>query len=464
MKSLPCIFFETCKRPRLFAVITAVFPSLQRQRTSSQLVTMSTSISKLPPWISKALDPQYLNQALQTLANREQARDAARHTSRSDRSAKAGHIRSGSKADAGSEYSEHYSVKIGAGAENARRNRWLHLEPYDRTRVVVPGPGGAAASSAEGQYLNASWILERYGHKWWIASQAPLPNTAHTFLSMIMQSTMRPPASLFSPQGPYPTHPTTRIRTVVQLTNIMEGNRRKAHAYFPSTVGNFVIIPAEDRSLQALKVTLLHQESIQEAHCVKSTISVVPVNNLPSRQPQTSDYMDLEEKDDIPDKHGEQADARVVFTHLLYTSWPDHGVPEDEHRTSLVNFVHLADRLNRDVTLAFYPPTKANNTSSSGLDPDPPIVVGCSAGVGRTGSFIALSSLLRNLGKLPPPSFATPSSVIPPSALGPLPERFADDLIVQEVDSLREQRQRMLDRPEQIVLIYEMLLEVFKST
>ena len=283
------------------------------------------------------------------------------------------------------------------------------------------------------RYLNASWVLERLGNKWWVASQAPLPQTVHAFLSLICQPVTLPPPSILP--NPPSRSPTTQVRTVVQLTRDVEGGRRKAHPYFPNEVGQSLVVPPDDSEggSPALSVTLLKSEDVPDCKCTKSTISVVPISNTST-----------------PNQ------SATIFTHLAYLAWPDHGVPEEEDRASLFNFIHLADTINRDRSLSSYPPS---STPDPNLDPDPPIIVGCSAGVGRTGSFIALSSLLRHYGELPPPAFPTPASVLPPSALGPLPQELQEDLIVQEIDSLREQRQRMVDRPEQTILIYEMLLE-----
>ncbi|KAJ2918370.1 hypothetical protein MD484_g2026, partial [Candolleomyces efflorescens] len=418
----------------------------------------------LPAWLASVSDSNYLRQALNVLAGREVKREIARDASRlqlGPSQSKAG--RQLSKAGIVSdEHVDHYSVKIGASQDHVSRNRYYQLEAYDRTRVTISTSGRSGVGSGfdtqncqTSHYLNASWVLEKFGQKWWIATQAPLPHTANTFLNIILK-----PVTL-----PSPIHSSnsraTQIRTVVQLTKDIEGGRRKAHPYFPNTVGKFIVVPAEPEiSLPALKVTLLLQEPVEEAHCLKSVISVVPVTNPPPRSSRNYDYMDTEEDAGEKDRYGEQNEARAIFTHLLYTSWPDHGVPEDEDRKSLLSFLRLADRINRDGTMTSIP----SSSSSPSPDPDPPIIVGCSAGVGRTGSFIALSSLLRHLGELPPPACPTSSSVIPPSPLGPLPELFRDDLVAQEIDSLREQRQRMVERPEQVLLIYEMLEDLLGAS
>ncbi|XP_008682512.2 receptor-type tyrosine-protein phosphatase beta isoform X3 [Ursus maritimus] len=73
----------------------------------------------------------------------------------------------------------------------------------------------------------------------------------------------------------------------------------------------------------------------------------------------------------------EQLDAHRLIRHFHYTVWPDHGVPETTQ--SLIQFVRtVRDYISR----------------SPGAGPT---VVHCSAGVGRTGTFIALDRILQQL-------------------------------------------------------------------
>ncbi|XP_067906520.1 receptor-type tyrosine-protein phosphatase beta isoform X2 [Heterodontus francisci] len=73
----------------------------------------------------------------------------------------------------------------------------------------------------------------------------------------------------------------------------------------------------------------------------------------------------------------DQLDCARIVRHFHYTVWPDHGVPETAQ--SLIQFVRtVRDYINR--------------TPNSG-----PTVIHCSAGVGRTGTFIALDRILQQL-------------------------------------------------------------------
>ncbi|XP_066266071.1 receptor-type tyrosine-protein phosphatase beta-like isoform X2 [Branchiostoma lanceolatum] len=72
-------------------------------------------------------------------------------------------------------------------------------------------------------------------------------------------------------------------------------------------------------------------------------------------------------------QHGNE--TRTV-RHLNFTVWPDHGVPDTT--ISLLKFVRTVRGL--------IPPDNKN-----------PVIVHCSAGVGRTGTFIALDRLLQDI-------------------------------------------------------------------
>lgn len=367
----------------------------------------------------------------------------------------------GRKLDVQLHHVEHYSVAAGVHEENRGMNRYMDIIPYDRTRLIVENDKEhpqEQAGKLHGRYLNANWVMERFGRKWWIATQAPLRNTAHAFLSVMLQPIVMPP------HADPPTSKTRRIRTVVQLTQNFESGRKKADPYFPNEVGKSLLVPPEEGCYTpALKVTLVDQRELKEAHCVQSTVSISLYHSSAQRASKEGRRRGSGQTDQDQSKVADGGEE-VIFRHLLYLSWPDHGVPEPEDRDSLLEFIKLVDRTNRDKSHCSIHSSAPPDHLCPELDSDPPIMVGCSAGVGRTGSLIALSSLLRNYGFLLPPAQPTVGPVIHDSPLGPLPKDLEDDLVLQEIDSLREQRPGMVQRTEQTLLIYEVLSDAFAKS
>lgn len=377
------------------------------------------SQTPVPPWLRNAHNQDHIHNAWRILTDRERSRVRARLLSASHyylsqpspntQLPSGGHPRVNA--------TDHYSVTLGCSPENRFCNRYSDILPYDRSRVDVGG-----------RYFNGNWVRELAGGRWTISTQAPLPNTAHEFLSLV--------AGIHTPFGP-PEEPAlsfTRVRTVVQLARNVESGRQKAHPYFPNHTGESTIISrSQGTGLPPLRVTLVKNEVVESAQCVTSTVSVTPIVAGVSRE-------------------------AVIFRHLLYGAWPDHGIPEPDDRAGLLNFIRLVDRTNRDV-----------HGLEGTADAEPPIMVHCSAGIGRSGAFIALRSLLRSNGLLYSPS-SQPVERVPPrppplpeAPLGPLPELISWDEIAQEIDSLREQRPGMVERPEQARLVYEVLLAAFMS-
>lgn len=110
--------------------------------------------------------------------------------------------------------------------------------------------------------------------------------------------------------------------------------------------------------------------------------------------------------------------------HYQFYGWLDFAVPEGESRQALIDLVLLCQ-----------------NQHGTNLQ-----IVHCSAGVGRTGTFIALSWLLRELRE---------------GALDHVPED--KDPIFEVVDKLRQQRMMMVQGEAQYTLLYEILREQWRK-
>ena len=71
-----------------------------------------------------------------------------------------------------------------------------------------------------------------------------------------------------------------------------------------------------------------------------------------------------------------QGESSRIIRHFHFNTWPDFGVPDPP--TTLIRFVRsFRDRVSTDA--------------------HKPIVVHCSAGVGRSGTFIALDRLIQQM-------------------------------------------------------------------
>ncbi|XP_070846584.1 receptor-type tyrosine-protein phosphatase H-like isoform X7 [Chaetodon trifascialis] len=132
-----------------------------------------------------------------------------------------------------------------------------------------------------------------------------------------------------------------RVRGIVMVTNCTEGGRTKCEQYWPAD--------SEPRLLGELLVTMRSEQ--QEPNWTLREFRL---------------------------EHCHTSEERTV-KHFHFTAWPDHGVPQSTE--VLIQFRGLVrQHIERDGAGA-------------------PTVVHCSAGVGRTGTIIALDVLLQQLVK-----------------------------------------------------------------
>ena len=110
--------------------------------------------------------------------------------------------------------------------------------------------------------------------------------------------------------------------------------------------------------------------------------------------------------------------------HCQFTSWPDHGIPETAN--DMIEFVQIVRQYQASLT---------ENNNWKGHPLGPPILVHCSAGIGRTGTFCTIDI---NINRL-------------------LDTKKID--IKDTVIKIRSQRALSVQMPDQYVFCYMALIE-----
>ncbi|XP_078327535.1 receptor-type tyrosine-protein phosphatase alpha-like isoform X3 [Crassostrea virginica] len=233
---------------------------------------------------------------------------------------------------------------------NNAKNRYTGMYPYDHSRVVLKN------SQDGNDYINANYIENTRGKRYYIATQAPKKKTITDFWTMVWER---------------------EVSTIVCLTNIKEGNKNKCVQYWPNI----------NEKLQAGEITVRH---VGEKTYVEHSVRRFKIY------------------------HNTKTQNRDVMMYH-YTAWADRGVTDP---LSLVVF-------HRQVMRA--------TTQSTGKY----TLVHCSAGIGRTGTYIALDVLYRE------------------------GERFGEVNVPMFVKTMRKDRINMVQTEDQYKVLYLALMEAF---
>ncbi|PRP73463.1 receptor-type tyrosine-protein phosphatase zeta [Planoprotostelium fungivorum] len=264
--------------------------------------------------------------------------------------------------------------------ENMHKNRYKNVLPNNHTRVEIEMKNG------RGKYINANHVQDKQTKETqkYICCQAPLKDTINDFWTMMWEQ--RSPVIVMLSNGEKesggywpPTEGAIRLYGFVmvtmnkirvctnaklkekmsQITNLMK--RRESHSSFKSTSSIFARPMTFD--IRGQGSFLASSGSLSDF--TRSWSKSLHSQNSSSLKDHSGAM--IIRRMTLYDVRDPTRTSRVVHQ-IHYTQWPDQGIPQDTEQIMAV--------------------MRELDIRKKGLSQ--PIVVHCSAGIGRTGAFVAI--------------------------------------------------------------------------
>ncbi|KAI1803841.1 hypothetical protein F4811DRAFT_562243 [Daldinia bambusicola] len=364
-----------------------------------------------------------------------------------------------------------------SGVEQGVKNRYKDILPFEHARVRLPNRAQGACD-----YINASHVQASRSHKRYIASQGPLPATFDDFWSVIWDQD---------------------VRVIVMLTAESEGGQLKCHPYW------------HDKEFGPIKLKSISEKKVSlDIDKYRTNPAPTPANNTLDhgrRRAATTTTFESAPNTQQPQAQSETPYVIVrkfalshaahpfspirEITQLQYLLWPDFGAPaQPSHLLALVELANLMQRASLPVDASSIA-ASASVESSAAInwadEPESanarPMLVHCSAGCGRTGTFCTVDTVIdmlkrqrqvaasrvdgdgdvsMNEGSPIRRRTSTTSGSRPKSVVNDTKgletgwlEDSNLDLIEATVEDFRRQRLSMVQSLRQFVLCYETVVE-----
>nr|CAH8872596.1 unnamed protein product [Trichobilharzia regenti] len=321
--------------------------------------------------------------------------------------------------------------------ENRPKNRYANVIAYDQSRVILSEIGHVPGSD----YINANFIDGYQKKNAYIATQGPLPGTFYDFWRMVWEQ---------------------NSRVIVMMTRLEERARIKCDQYWPNR-GREIFTYQQQQQCQQQEHNTKTNYNINYASVPTYTVITKDIQEFAYYTLRTFTLQRNNETNLVdPESSGLNQHHRITdpnssieereIKQFQFTAWPDYGTPDypqplllfirrvSQIRSHLIHQMQqerlINDEKHNSRDLKLTQPNDTRNSLNLNLsDEIGPLIVHCSAGVGRTGAFIVIDSQLERLKH----------------------ENSVD--IFGAVCRMRAQRNFMVQTEEQYAFLYDVFVE-----